>query len=180
MKRVVAIDPGHGGSDAGAVSEEKKEKHLNLKLGAEVFNQLLNLEYRPLLLRGGDYNVTLSERINRAKMRGAECFLSIHHNGFADFGVRGCESFYNPDSQRGKRLAEALHREMLGYLPGPDRGVKRGKHLYILRRAGMPAVLVEPLFITSPRDRKFADRPDYFFELGGCLVRGLHRFLRRN
>ncbi len=176
MEKIVALDAGHGGSDFGAIGRNSREKDLNLRLGAELFAQLLQLKLKPVLVRAGDYQLSLSERVNVASSKGADVFLSLHHNGFSDPAARGCETFYYPGSSQGKKLARELQAQMLKFLPTPDRKIKASKNLYVLRATSMPAVLIEPLFITSPRDEKIYSEPDYFSELAARLAQGLHRY----
>ncbi len=67
----IAIDPGHGGRDPGAVAGDIYEKDLNLNLSAYLFKLCLNRGLNPFLLRGGDYNLQLEERVNLAEAAGA-------------------------------------------------------------------------------------------------------------
>ncbi len=178
MKNIIALDAGHGGRDFGALGKNFREKDLNLKLGAELFTQLLELKMRPILLRSGDYDLSLRERVNIASKKEADVFLSLHHNGFSNPAARGCETFYFPGSKQGRKLARHMQTEMLKFLSVPDRGIKSSKNLYVLRATSMPAVLVEPLFVTSPQDQEIYSTSDYFKELAARLIRGLHKFFK--
>lgn len=178
MRKIVALDSGHGGEDFGATGKNFREKDLNLQLGAELFAQLLQLKIEALLVRAGDYDLSLSERVATAHEKGADVFLSLHHNGFSDPAARGCETFYYSGSRKGRILAREMQTEMLKFLSVPDRGIKSGKNLYVLRATSMPAVLVEPLFVTSPLDEKIYSGPDYFSELAARLTRALHKYFK--
>lgn len=86
---VVAIDPGHGGSDPGACANDIQEKNVNLKI-AQYFRDELNTYtgVTPYLTRDKDVYVGLQERVNRAVTVGAHVFVSVHNNSG---GGRGSE-----------------------------------------------------------------------------------------
>src|SRR5258705_9181861 len=78
--RVVALDPGHGGVDPGAISPHGLyEKSLTLSTARELARQLEGSgRYRTVLTRHNDIFVPLRERVARARANHAELFLSIH------------------------------------------------------------------------------------------------------
>ncbi len=174
MGKRIAIDPGHGGGDSGAVGKRVLEKEANLQLGAELFTRLLSLGHEPLLLRGGDYDMKLSGRVKRAEDWTAEIFISLHHNGFHRESAGGCEIFCYPGSKKGRQLAEEIQSGLVRLWGLFDRGVKESSSLYVLRSTSMPAVLIEPLFITNPREEEILLGNDYFCETAGSLAQKLH------
>src|SRR5690606_13418747 len=81
MKKVF-IDPGHGGSDSGAVGNGLKEKDLTLAIAKEC-EKVLKSEYEGVTVkmsRTGDTYPTLSARTNAANSWNADLFISIHIN----------------------------------------------------------------------------------------------------
>jgi len=77
----IVLDPGHGGSDPGAVAPDgTKEKDLNLAQALTLKEHLVALGYRVGFTRAGDVYVPLPERIARAKAMGARVFVSVHHD----------------------------------------------------------------------------------------------------
>ncbi len=78
---IVAIDPGHGGQDSGAVGRKYKtyEKEVVLAV-AKRLKSLINQEshMKAFLTRDGDYFITLRRRINMAREMGADIFVSLH------------------------------------------------------------------------------------------------------
>jgi len=166
----IAIDPGHGGRDPGAVAGDIYEKNLNLNLSAYLFKICLNRGLNPFLIRGGDYNLQLEERVNLAEAAGAELFLSVHHNGAASSEANGTEVFHFPGSRFGVLYAEYIQQGMLDVLGSRDRGVKTSDRLYVLRRTSMPAVLIEPLFVTGEEDRMIYSRDGYYRDLANGII----------
>ena len=166
----IAIDPGHGGRDPGAVAGEIYEKDLNLNLTAYLFKICLNKGLNPFLIRGGDYNLLLEERVNLAEAAGTELFLSVHHNGAFSPEVNGTETIHYPGSRLGVLYAEYIQQGMIDVLGSIDRGVKTSDKLYVLRETSMPAVLIEPLFVTGEEDRMIYSRENYYRGLAEAII----------
>ncbi len=88
---LVAIDPGHGGEDPGALGASRhREKNLVMQISRKL-HRLVQKEpgMSAFLVRDGDYYVGLDERVKRATGRNADLFISIHADAFEDPGVRG-------------------------------------------------------------------------------------------
>jgi N-acetylmuramoyl-L-alanine amidase len=108
-RRVVALDPGHGGFDPGAISPHRiYEKNLALATARELARQLdATGRYRTVLTRRGDTFVSLSERVRRARAHHAELFLSIHADALPDSAMRGL-SVYTLSNEASDRATAAL------------------------------------------------------------------------
>ena len=80
--RTIAIDPGHGGRDPGAVGPGGlKEKDLTLDIARRLRDRLeKHRSHRIILTRDGDVNVPLKRRVKFANENGADLFISIHVN----------------------------------------------------------------------------------------------------
>ena len=182
----IAIDVGHGGKDPGSVADvyadgaarlanrgRLLEKDLNLRLGAEVFGQALEAGFEAHLLRGGDYDQSLGQRTELANRLGVDFFLSIHHNGAASAAAGGTETFYFPGSQGGELAAGLVQAAMVGELGLADRGIKANGNLHVLRGTRMPAILIEPLFLTGEVDQGLLSDGGYFRRLAEAVVGGL-------
>jgi N-acetylmuramoyl-L-alanine amidase len=92
---VVAIDPGHGGKDPGAIGPSKTlEKNIVLQI-AKRLQALVNKEpgMRAILTRGGDRYLHLYKRIEVARRHQADLFISIHADAFRDPSARGSSVF---------------------------------------------------------------------------------------
>ncbi len=126
--RLVALDPGHGGIDPGALSGSGiKEKNVVIVVARELQAQLqAGGRYRVLLTRTADQYVALRERVARAEAVKADLFLSIHADSHPDPDVRGA-SIYTLSEEASDREAAALaQRENAGPLNlPPSDGVNR-------------------------------------------------------
>ena len=88
---VVAIDPGHGGKDPGAVGRKGTlEKEVVLKI-AHRLKQRINQQgdMKAILTRDGDYYVSLRKRMETARAKGADLFISIHADANPDRKLTG-------------------------------------------------------------------------------------------
>ena len=94
-KRIVMIDPGHGGIDSGAVGGEgSEEKHVVLAIANSVRQQLQahpRIEVR--LTRDSDHFIPLYQRVEIAHQHGASLFMSIHADGFTSPDANGASVF---------------------------------------------------------------------------------------
>src|SRR5438045_5660937 len=88
--RIVAIDPGHGGVDPGAISPHGHyEKDLTLSAARELARQLdATGRFRAVLTRSRDTFVPLRERVAEARARHAELFVSVHADALPDTEMR--------------------------------------------------------------------------------------------
>ena len=88
---LIAIDPGHGGEDPGALgASRRREKNLVMQISRKLHRLIQKeLGMSSFLVRDGDYYVALDERVKKATRRNADLFISIHADAFEDPGVRG-------------------------------------------------------------------------------------------
>ncbi len=155
----IVLDPGHGGSDPGAVSPKgTKEKDVNLKIGLKARDALESLKYDVIMTRSDDTFVNLYERANIANRNDADIFLSIHHNSTLNNGVKGLEILYCPRDLGTNKLddqyplAEAISKGILKTTNGSDRGIIQRPNLVVIRETNMPAVLVEVGYLSNESD----------------------------
>jgi N-acetylmuramoyl-L-alanine amidase len=106
---IVAIDPGHGGADPGAISPSRLyEKDITLDTALILARRLNASErFRAVLTRRGDVYVPLRNRIMRARARHAELFVSIHADMLPNPDIRGL-SVYTLSEAASDRQAAAL------------------------------------------------------------------------
>jgi N-acetylmuramoyl-L-alanine amidase len=91
----VAIDPGHGGEDPGAIGRRGTyEKHVALAIGRKL-KTLVDAEpnMRAMLTRDDDYFVPLADRVQKARRVQADLFISIHADAFREPNARGSSVF---------------------------------------------------------------------------------------
>ena len=157
MTRVI-IDPGHGGSDPGAICGVLKEKTICLAIAKE-FNRLcLKAGHEAMLTRTIDDYVSLEFRTTMANVWQADLFVSIHLNADADDDTpgqpigTGAEVWVYPGSKESRHFAEWVESAVDKFFPGQRfRGIKESKSFYVLRKTTMPSAIVELAFIDDPQ-----------------------------
>ena len=92
----ICIDPGHGGSDLGAVGKgDSLEKNITLKVGLMLKQVIMSkLGIQVVMTRENDGEVSLNSRVSIANNRKAHMFVSIHVNSSFRKAARGSETFY--------------------------------------------------------------------------------------
>ncbi|MDQ1298010.1 MAG: N-acetylmuramoyl-L-alanine amidase [Campylobacterota bacterium] len=119
-KKVIVIDPGHGGKDSGAIGNGYMEKNIVLDISLELSEQLKAMGYTVHMTRSSDVFIELKDRTKFANDKMADLFLSIHANAIpkgADANAAyGLETYYlSPGrSERAMRVAALENSEDMG------------------------------------------------------------------
>lgn len=170
----IFIDPGHGGTDPGAVGNGLQEKNLNLQIATRI-RDILNAEYtghQIRMSRTGDTTVTLAERTNNANAWGADFFLSIHINAG---GGTGYEDFIYPNSGAPTTTYQnIIHDEITKLVDFRNRGKKQA-NFHVLRESRMPALLTENGFIDNVNDANKLKQASFIETIARGHVNGLVR-----
>ncbi len=108
-KRVIALDPGHGGIDPGTIGASGTlEKNLTLDVAREIKRTLeATQRYRVVLTREDDTFIRLRDRIQVARAAAAELFVSLHADALGDAKFRGA-TVYTLSDKASDAEAEAL------------------------------------------------------------------------
>lgn len=182
MTKKVYIDPGHGGSDPGAVGNGLKEKDLTLKI-SKYTRDYLRDNYEGVSVRMSrttDKTLSLRERTNDANKWKADVLVSVHINAAGSSSATGYEDFiYNGAVQKATlSFRDAIHEEMKKVFKGfHNRGKKRA-NFHMLRESRMPAVLPEFLFITNKNDAAFLKKDSNLKLIGKHLAIGIAKHLK--
>jgi len=147
MTLKIAIDPGHGGQDPGAVGPTGVvEAQIVLAVSLELDSLLKDFGLETVLTRSKDVFIELGERCKIANNAHADYFVSVHANSNGPSAV-GIETLYK---SAGKLLAEKVQRRLIIATEDVDRGLKQRSDLYVLNGTAMPAILPEIGFISHP------------------------------
>ena len=157
MAYKIAIDPGHGGRDPGAVYEGRQEKDDALDLALAVGQILEDSGIDVVYTRVEDVYNTPFEKATMANNSGADLFVSFHRNAMPTPGsASGAEVLVYEDEGLPAEVARSVLAE-LAEVGFTDRGVIERKNLVVLRRTQMPAVLLEVGFIDNTEDNQLFD-----------------------
>ena len=170
-RHLVAIDPGHGGQDLGAVFEGRMEKDDNLAMALAIGQRLENHGLDVVYTRTTDVYDTPYQKAEMANKANADFLISIHRNSAATPDTStGVETLVFRDDGPAADLAREINAQLqrVGF---ENRGVKERPNLLLLKRSKMPAVLVELGFINNRQDNEMFDR--YFNEIADAIAEGI-------
>lgn len=177
-RTVIAIDPGHGGRDPGAIGVDGiQEKDIVLSVAHQVQRLLQERGYGVVMTRTDDREVLLQPRVDMAVQANAALLVSIHANALDRSGIHGIETYYlRPDSAE---LAAILHRSLVRATGAADRGVRRAR-FFVVRETpvGMPSVLLELGYVTNPTEGRKLATAEYQAILARAIADGIETFLR--
>ena len=110
-RKIIVIDPGHGGVDPGALGTRSREKDIVLAFSKELVRQLkATLRYDVYLTRSSDVYIPLRQRVQIARNRNADLFISIHADAIKKKNIRGL-SVYTLSEKASDREAAALAKK---------------------------------------------------------------------
>lgn len=191
QKRVVVIDPGHGGEDSGAQSGDGTlEKNINLAI-SEYLEQYLKLtDIKTVMTRSDDrllYNSGEEKRKkfydvrNRAAIaaENPDCtFISIHQNKFPVQKYSGLQVYYSPNDPDSKTLAGLIQENAKQSLqPKNNREIKpSGSSIYVLYKVKSPAVLVECGFLSNKDETELLKQSEYQKKVAFVIFKSLMQY----
>lgn len=187
---VIVIDAGHGGEDGGAVGENNVlEKDINLKVAKKLEKILTDNGYTPVMTRVEDVSIysndedsirnkkrsDLKNRLKIMNESNALIFVSIHMNKFEQSKYRGGQVFYSTNNENSKLLGEKIQARIKGELESSqNREAKAaGSNIYILKKATIPAVIVECGFLSNPEDLKLLQTDEYQQRVAQTVYNGI-------
>jgi N-acetylmuramoyl-L-alanine amidase len=178
--KTIVIDPGHGGSDPGAIGfSGLKEKVVNISVAQQLVGLLNQAGANVVITRSGDQSVSHQQRMDLANSSNADLFVSIHANAFTNPESNGTESHYcaeNDHSSASRFLAHQLQRELVSVLNLRNRGVK-SSNFYVLKNTVMPAALVELAFMSNQAEEAILGNAQSQTDCADALFRGIEAYL---
>ncbi len=175
----IAIDPGHGPDDPGNIGPGgASEAELTLLLASDLADALAARGAIPSILRSADETPSPSERARAANELGAAVCVSLHLNagGPAEQGSTcayfGTETTYSP---AGHRLADAVQDALTSRIGLVD-GRTHRLTISLLRETRMPAVQVQPAFITHPDEERLLVDPASRAAVAAAIAAGVEAF----
>lgn len=180
-KKRIVLDPGHGGSDPGAIGKTTlvKEKEMALKATNALKTELEKLGYEVVLSRSNDTKVELYQRTDFANEINADLFVSIHYNSSTDSKPKGVEIYYYPDA-KGEReaLAKSIFAPLVGKTGAIARGTKASTGLVVTRESAMTSVLIEMGFLSNPAEEQLVQKTDYMIVQTKAIAEGIKNYLQ--
>ena len=193
----VVVDPGHGGLDGGASSGDVVERDITLKIAHEVTKRLEKKGATVVMTRkkGGDalaehapgdqFPTVRSRKLADLKLReditaneNPDVFISVHVNAIPAEKWRGAQVFYHTGGHpNGESLAKAIQASFKDNLKNTEREALGISGVYLLKKAPMPAVLVETGFLSNNEERALLTDPAYQEKIADAIVEGIIAFM---
>lgn len=177
-KYKVAVDPGHGGYDDGAVKYVTEDK-VNLVMGLACRDYLEAHGVEVLMSRTTDKTNSLTAFCNKVNAWGADLAVSIHNNAG---GGNGFEAFHHYGGGEGKTLAANIEKEVLK-IGQNSRGLKTKRdtdgtdYFGFIRLTNMPSVICEGAFVDNKADAAQMDTKAEQQAFGYAYARGILKTL---
>jgi N-acetylmuramoyl-L-alanine amidase len=167
-KKVILIDPGHGGMDGGTVSKRGTlEKNINLSIALKLRTVLNSAGYAVVMTREEDKGLyrtiypvekmkyeDLTNRCNLKRDSNCDLFISVHQNDFAEQKYSGAQVWYCK-SDKSKLLAQIIQRNLNKDLKNNNKREEKysGNAYKILRcHCTIPSIIVECGFLSNHKE----------------------------
>jgi N-acetylmuramoyl-L-alanine amidase len=174
----VLIDPGHGGTDTGAIGVGgAREKDYTLDIALQIKAKLEMNGVNVVMSRADDRTISLGSRTDLANASSIDAFISVHINAAPNTGATGIETYYREGDPASKALAANIHGSVLRRLGVADRKLKNGNWLWVVKKTTAPAVLVEYLFITTAADARILQQEQKRQDMADATADGILRYL---
>jgi N-acetylmuramoyl-L-alanine amidase len=193
MSATVLIDPGHGGSDPGAIGVTGlREKEVNLDIALRVRDELVARGYQVIMTRSSDVTLSLQDRIVISRSVKPDILVSIHANSYHTPDVSGTIVLYYDNrypqarypaseemirlSPESRKLAEALLKAAVKAAGTVDRGLLESS-VYMVRMGNVPSALIETAFLSNPGDEKKLRDPAFRQKMAIGIADGISNYL---
>lgn len=184
MATKIFIDPGHGGTNPGAVGNDVIEQEVNLDVSLKLAELLRNKGYDVMLYRTTkDENVILpiaSDLRKRATMAndwGADYFVSIHTNSSTNPAANGFETYTLRPATTAAALADSIQKSVISSLGMKDNGVRQA-NFSVLRNTSMPAVLVELGYLSNQTEALNLNSSAWRNKIAAAIANGIDMYVK--
>lgn len=192
-KICVVIDAGHGGDDPGKVGiNGANEKDINLQVAERVKGYLEANDIEVVMVRESDEGLydpeapnkkvqDMKRRIQIIDEASPALTVSIHQNSYPEEYVHGAQVFYYTGSVQGQRLAEHIQGQLVERVdPENKRQVKANDSYYLLKKTGVPIVIVECGFLSNSAEAEKLCTPEYQQRVAWAIHMGILEYLNEN
>lgn len=190
--RCVVIDAGHGGDDPGKVGiNGAKEKDVNLQIAEKVKKYLEANDITVVMTRESDEGLNdanasnkkvqdMKRRIELIDKTAPQVTVSIHQNSYPEEYVHGAQVFYYTGSKEGQNLADAIQWQLVDKVdPENKRQVKANDSYYLLKKTGIPIVIVECGFLSNSAEAEKLCTDDYQERVAWAIHMGILQYLNK-
>lgn len=186
----VVIDAGHGGDDPGKVGiNGAEEKDINLQIAEMVKKYLEANDVKVVMTRESDAGLydegasnkkvqDMKKRIELIEEVSPSVTVSIHQNSYPEEYVHGAQVFYYTGSKEGQELAECIQNQLVQKVdPENKRQIKANDSYYLLKKTGVPIVIVECGFLSNSAEAEKLCDSDYQNYVAWAIHMGILQYL---
>lgn len=191
--KCVVIDAGHGGDDPGKVGiNGAKEKDINLVIAEKVKKYLEANDIYVVMTRETDEGLydsgasnkkvqDMKKRIALIDETNPDVTVSIHQNSYPEEYVHGAQVFYYTGSISGQKLAEGIQKQLVSKVdPENKRQVKANDSYYLLKKTGIPIVIVECGFLSNREEAEKLCDAEYQEQVAWAIHMGILQYLNES
>lgn len=183
--KVIVVDPGHGGSNPGAVGNNTREADNNLAVGLKLRDKLTKAGAKVIMTRESDRTVApegsslgqeLQARVDLAEKNNADIFVSVHSNSNPDENIYGAMTFYH--NGKSPQLALAVQNALVKETGATDKGTSSATY-YVLRNTSMPGILVEMGFVSNAEEAARLHNDTYRNNIAQGIFNGIVKYFNK-
>lgn len=177
---IIVLDPGHGGGDAGDISPDGTvvEADVCWAMGQQIAHHLEGAGAKVVFTRGETEEVDTGTRVLRGNEAAGDLFLSLHLNANEQKDASGSSAFYFGGSRGGETLADKVQAQLVGL--GLNDCRTHARSFSVLKETSMPAVLVEPVFITNPEEVVLLKDPGFTSRVAEAIAVGVLTYFEKD
>ena len=185
VEKVIVIDAGHGGIDAGVhgVATGAKESDINLAIAKKLKGYFSGAGFKVVMTRtdnGGLYGLSTSGfKMRDMKKRKqiiedskADMVISVHQNSCPVPSRRGGTVFFEKTSECGKALADFIQNALNNMEECVKKSTALAGDYYMLKCTSNPSVIVECGFMTNPEDDELLSTEAYQDKMAYAIFKG--------
>lgn len=174
MNKLIAIDPGHGGKNPGAIGVTGVwESEVNYDIAKRLNELLLEAGAFTLMTRKGEQDPNLYDRAKMANESHADIFVSVHSDAHPKPETRGTTVYaHHNASQTTWALGWYVHNEIVQATGLKSMGL-RSANFVVVREPKMPAILVETAYLTNREDEALLKDPEFRQKIAQAIFNGI-------
>ena len=185
--KIITIDPGHGGSDPGAVGNKGTlEKNITLEISKRLKEFLQEKGAIVYMTRTTDREVAgpgasdvdeLQARINVAEKHNSDLFISVHINSSVNKKVGGFSTYYYPKTKFDGKIAKSIQDNLTANYGRDNLGLREA-NFYVIKRCSMPATLLELCFISNKKEEKLMAGNWFQTKTANLIAEGIENYFK--
>lgn len=173
-KRIVVIDPGHGGVDSGVKNDEFQEKEIVLEIARLIKERNPYKDIEFVIIRTDDEQISNENRSKMINSYQPDLVLSLHIHSNVKSSVKGLEAHISPMNrchEDSEMYATRINQKLtdLGF---DNLGIKEN-NTKILRDPQSPTVMLHIGHLSNEEDKKYLSDPNNYSKIADKILEGL-------